>query len=144
MEEELFNVDSTFFHYCPYVFQFHFLQLLLHCSHALTLERNVIILGIDFLFLGQTLWILRLQEMYSNSVSKQPCPIKVKWSRSPDWSKPKNILIKVHGFLNWSTHKGDVVQRFEVKRVSHTFLHFLFFANHKDKRFRLCMNRRKI
>ncbi|KAJ0440727.1 hypothetical protein HanIR_Chr16g0789921 [Helianthus annuus] len=37
MKEQLIHIDSTFFYPLSLVNYFHFLQLLLHCSHTLTL-----------------------------------------------------------------------------------------------------------
>lgn len=53
-----------------------------------------------------------------------PCTIEIERSGPPDGDKSKNILVKTHGFLNWSTNEWDVVQRLEMHRIFHTFLHF--------------------
>ena len=45
VKEELINMDTTFIHHRPHIRNIHLLQLLLNCTHALTLPsffRNVI------------------------------------------------------------------------------------------------------
>lgn len=98
MEEELVYLDPAFFHHCPHVLDLHFLQLFLHSPHALALEGNMIILGIDYTLPRLILWVLGLQKMNSNSMTKQPCTIKIKRSRPSDRDKAKNILVKINGF----------------------------------------------
>jgi len=95
VEEELIDVNPSFLYLLPQVLDPHILQLLLHCSHALTLERNVIILGIDFNFLWHIFRVFRLQKMDSNSITEQPRSIKIERARPPNWDEPKNILVKI-------------------------------------------------
>jgi len=70
VKKDLINVNPAFLHHRPHVSNPHLLQLLLHRAHALTLERNMIILWVDFSLLWNVIWILCLQQMYSDPVAE--------------------------------------------------------------------------
>lgn len=120
-------------------------DILWGCFH---LEGNVVVFGINHGFLGHAFWVLWLQQMYPNPIAEEPgknkrnhqndyhflgsfwwwvlsgvvdflpCTIKIKRSRPPDGEEPKNILIEIQRFLNWTANKRDVVQRSKSQRSS--------------------------